>query len=227
MVPVRNHCWHLPPAEAEALQRELALDVILTDAFDAIHYVAGVDVAYHKKNDKIVGGVVILEAATLQLVETRLAICAVQFPYIPGLFSFRELPAIIEAMGQIKTIPDLIICDGQGIAHPQRFGLASHLGVLYDMPTIGCAKTRLTGAHSDPAHRRGSSALLVDNSMTIGAALRTQDGVRPVYVSTGHRISLKTACDWIMRTSPSYRLPETTRAVDHAVKMALKEICEN
>lgn len=227
MVPVRNHCWHLPPAEAKAVQRELALDVTLTDAFDVINYVAGVDVAYHKKSDRIVGGVAILEATTLQLVETRLAISAVQFPYIPGLFSFRELPAIIEAMKQIKTVPDLIICDGHGIAHPQRFGLASHLGVLYDMPTIGCAKTRLTGAHSDPSHRRGSSELLVDNGMTIGAALRTQDGVRPVYVSTGHRVSLKTACDWIMHTSPSYRLPETTRAADHAVKLALKEICEN
>ena len=227
MIPVHNHCWHLLPAEAEALQCELARDVVLTDTFETINYVAGVDVAYHKEGTRIVGGIAILEAATLKLIETRLAISAVQFPYIPGLFSFRELPAIMEAMGQVKTVPDLIICDGHGISHPQRFGLASHLGVLYDIPTIGCAKTRLIGTHFVPTQERGSSALLVDDGPVIGAALRTQDGVRPVYVSTGHRISLKTACDWVLRTSPIYRLPETTRAADHAVKMALKEIYEN
>lgn len=224
MVPVRNHCWDLSPDKALALQRELAREVVLIDAFETINYVAGVDVAYHKESDKIVGGITILEATSLKLIETHLAVSVARFPYIPGLFSFRELPVIMEAMDQIKTVPDLIICDGHGIAHPQRFGLASHLGVLYDVATIGCAKNLLTGTFVDPSPQRGSSAPLVDEGDVIGAALRTQTEVRPVYVSTGHRISLKTACDWVMQLTSRYRLPETTRAADHAVKIALQAL---
>lgn len=207
-----------------ALQRKLAQKVVLIDAFENINYVAGVDVAYHKESDTIVGGVAILEANSLKLIETRLAVTIARFPYIPGLFSFRELPAIMEAMDQIKTVPDLIICDGHGIAHPQRFGLASHLGVLYDVATIGCAKSLLTGSPIDPSPQRGSYAPLVDEGDVIGAALRTQTKIRPVYVSTGHRISLKTACDWVIQLTSRYRLPETTRAADHAVKIALQAL---
>lgn len=189
--------------------------------FNNIKYVAGVDVAYDEKIDKQIAAVVVLDPSTLEVFETSIAEDVTLFPYIPGLFSFRELPSIAKALSNLKTRPDLIVCDGQGIAHPRRFGLASHLGVLFDVPTIGCGKTRLLGHAEEPGIKRGDYSPLIDNGEIIGNSLRTQDNVKPVYVSIGHRISLQTACDWILKLSSKYRLPETTRHADHAVKMAL------
>lgn len=216
------HRWDLSPEEAAALQQRLARRVVRADAIGPVARVAGVDVAYDTASDRIVGAVAVHDAATLAPIEIVSASDVARFPYVPGLFSFRELPALLDALGRVRQRPDLILCDGQGIAHPRRFGLACHLGLLSGIPTIGCAKSRLIGRHADPAAARGSAAPLVDQGETVGMALRTQDGIRPVYVSIGHRVSLKTACDWVLRLSPQHRLPETTRAADHAVRLALK-----
>lgn len=221
MKPVFTHPWNLTESEALMLQQELAGKVINEDMINDIKYVAGVDVAYDEKIDKQIAAVVILDPNTLEVIETSIAEDVTHFPYIPGLFSFRELPSIAKALSNLKIRPDLIVCDGQGIAHPRRFGLASHLGILFDVPTIGCGKTRLHGYGEEPGIKRGDSAPLTDNGEIIGNTLRTQDNIKPVYVSIGHRISLQTACDWILRLSPKYRLPETTRHADHAVKMEL------
>ncbi len=147
-----------------------------------------------------------------------------QFPYIPGLFSFRELPPIVKAFKQIKTSPQLVVCDGQGVAHPRRFGLASHLGVMFDIPTIGCGKTRLWGDFKEPSQERGACSLLVDQEEIIGGVLRIQESIKPLFVSVGHRISLETACNWILKLCPQYRLPETTRQADQLVRKALLQV---
>lgn len=158
--------------------------------------------------------VAVLSFPDLQLQETSIARRPTSFPYIPGFLSFREIPAVLDALEKIKITPDLILCDGQGIAHPRRFGIACHLGVLVDIPTIGVAKSLLIGKHEDLSETRGSWQPLVDKGETIGAVLRTRIGVKPVYVSSGHRISLTTAIDYVLRCTPKYRLPETTRIAD-------------
>ena len=222
MEPTFTHDWDLSEAEALTLQQQLASCVIKKDQLGNIQLVAGVDVAYDKHSDKLYAAVVILDAQTLHIVETATAEDVVRFPYIPGLFSFRELPPIAKILAKLDQTPDVIVCDGQGIAHPRRFGLACHLGVMYDIPTIGCGKTRLMGEADTPDTKRGAYAPLLDNDEVIGAVLRTQDNVNPVYVSIGHRVSLQTACEWVLKLSPKYRLPETTRQADQAVRKALK-----
>jgi len=148
------------------------------------------------------------------------------FPYVPGLFAFREVPGLLEALGRLSTTPDLLVCDGQGLAHPRRFGLACHLGVLTGLPAIGAAKTAFVGTHAEPGPARGASAdLIVDNEI-VGAVVRTQDGVKPMYVSIGHRVSLPTAVAHVLHLTPSYRLPETTRAADRLCRAALSAAAE-
>jgi len=221
MVPIINHPWNLSEEQALQLQQELATKVIKYDQLNEIQLIAGVDVAYAKENDKLVAAVVILDADTLDVVESVTAEDNVQFPYIPGLFSFRELPSLIKAFAKLQRTPDLIVCDGQGYAHPRRFGLACHLGVIFDVPTIGCGKTRLLGEYDKPDTERGTMAPLIDNGEVIGNVLRTQTDINPIYVSIGHRVSLSTACKWILKLSPKYRLPETTRQADQAVRIEL------
>ncbi|MCA9605705.1 MAG: deoxyribonuclease V [Myxococcales bacterium] len=204
-------------AEAEALQRAWAGDVETEDRLGEVRRVAGVDVAYEKGGDRVFAAVVVLDAETLAPVERATHVARATFPYVPGLFSFRELPPLLECFAALDRPPDLVVCDGQGRAHPRRFGLACHLGLLFDLPTIGCAKTRLIGEHATPAAPRGSEAPLLDDGEPIGTVLRTRDGVRPLYVSIGHRVSLTTARDWVLRLSPRFRLPETTRAADQLV----------
>lgn len=157
MKAFEHHRWNICEMEAINIQQELAKKVIKEDSFNQIHYVAGVDVAYSKTNDKLIAAIVILETETLKLVESVVIEDTVQFPYIPGLFSFRELPPIIKAFEKIKTTPQLVVCDGQGLAHPRRFGLACHLGILYDIPTIGCGKTKLLGSYEEPELHREPS----------------------------------------------------------------------
>ncbi|WP_028590069.1 deoxyribonuclease V [Paenibacillus massiliensis] len=218
MEPKFIHPWDVNEAQSIEIQQELAKKVIQTDQLSGIYYIAGVDVAYHKSSDQLVAAVVILEKDSLECIETSVIEDTAQFPYIPGLFSFRELPPIIKAFEKIQHTPQLIVCDGQGVAHPRRCGLASHLGVLFDVPTIGCGKTRLWGEYSEPDIWRGSTAPLIDDDEVIGNVLRTQDKVNPVFISVGHRISLDTACQWILDLAPKYRLPETTRQADQLVK---------
>lgn len=221
MEPVVKHAWNLSEMEAVKLQQELSLKMIREDQLAEVNYIAGVDVAYSEHSDKLIAAIVILEASSLHIIESVVVEDTVHFPYIPGLFSFREIPPLLKAFKQIKTAPQLIVCDGQGMAHPRRFGLASHLGVLFDIPAIGCGKTKLLGEFQDPGRTRGSSSPLVDHGEVIGAVLRTQDHIKPIFVSIGHRISLATACEWILKLSPKYRLPETTRQADQLVNKVL------
>lgn len=221
MKQVINHPWALSEREALDLQCRLATKVEREDRFGTVECVAGVDVAYDKQTDKLIAAAVVLDAVSLDVLEQAIAEDVARFPYIPGLFSFRELPSVAQALHQLQLTPDLIVCDGQGIAHPRRFGLACHLGVLFDVPTIGCAKTLLCGEVGSVGLKRGSSAPLVDNGEIIGSALRTQDGINPVYVSIGHRISLPSSREWILHVCRKYRLPETTRQADRLVRAAL------
>lgn len=215
--------WPQTASEAITLQTHLATQVEQQDRLPNIQVVAGVDVAYQKDNDLLVASAVLLNAQTLDIIEHVTIHDTASFPYIPGLFSFRELPPLIKALKGLSTPPDLVVCDAQGRAHPRRFGLACHLGVLLDLPSIGCGKTRLIGTEHTPAKARGSYTKLIDDDEIVGATLRTQDATKPVYVSIGHRISLATACNWVLRLCTRYRLPETTRAADQLVKASLKQ----
>ncbi len=223
MEPMLHHRWDLSEEEAMQTQQTLGKTVIKEDQFATIRYIAGVDVAYAKESDVLIAAIVILDSHSLNVVESVVVKDTVHFPYIPGLFSFRELPPIIKAFKQVTTSPDLVVCDGQGIAHPRRFGLASHLGVLFDIPTIGCGKTRLLGEYTEPDQIRGAVSPLIDQDEVIGGVLRTQANTKPIYVSVGHRISLQTACDWIIKLSPNYRLPETTRLADQLVNQTIRQ----
>lgn len=210
--------WDLSVGEAESLQLTLRQLVVREDRIpSAIALVAGVDVAYEKNGDSVFAAVVVLDATTFEVVGTATSRVTVAFPYVPGLFSFRELPPLCDALHKLETSPDLIVCDGQGVAHPRRCGLASHLGLLFDVPTIGCGKTRLIGDYSRPAPNRGSYSDLVDHNEVIGSVLRTQDGVKPLFVSVGHRVSLPTARRWILRLAPEYRQPEPIRRANELV----------
>lgn len=199
------HDWNLQPKQAIEVQERLRNLVQVTPLVSCVELVAGVDVHQDR------AAVVVLSYPQLKPVEWAVATKPITFPYIPGLLSFREVPAILEALGQLDHIPDLILCDGQGYAHPRRFGLACHLGVLIDLPTIGVAKSLLVGAHEPLGFAKGSWAPLVDRDEVIGAAVRTRNGVAPVYVSVGHKVDLPSAIEWVLRCCRQYRLPETTR----------------
>lgn len=216
MQPVQSHPWTLSPEEAVTLQRKLAALVSTNDDLpDPIQTVAGIDMAYNDTQG--FAAVVLLEASTCKVQQVVSAETPVQFPYVPGLLSFREVPTIMRALEKLSVRPDLVVCDGQGIAHPRRFGIACHIGVLYDLPTIGCAKTHLTGKADDPASTKGSYSELVDKREIVGAVLRTRDHVNPLYISPGHRISIPTALHWVLKLTTRYRLPEPTRLADQLV----------
>jgi deoxyribonuclease V len=208
------HPWRVTPAEARKIQQQLQQQVIMEDVFDEIHTVAGVDIGIKRDNDNseiAKAVVVILNYPELELIDQIRVEQPIEFPYIPGLLSFRESPAIITAFEKLSTEPDLIIVDGQGIAHPRRFGIASHLGLLLDKPTIGCAKSRLYGRHDQPDMAAGSYAYLYDRDDIIGAVLRTRENVNFVYVSVGHNISLESAIEYTLKCCLNYRLPQPTR----------------
>lgn len=193
---------------------------------NSIRYIAGTDVAYTKDERQAVGGVVILDANTLEVIERASAVVGVAFPYIPGLFSFREIPPLRAAFAKLTIQPDLIICDGHGIAHPKSVGMATHLGIELDIPTIGCAKKRLIGKYdkSKLGEARGATLSLILNDEIIGNALRTQINTKPVFVSIGHKIDLPTANQWVLKLAYQYRLPETTRQADQLVNEVRKNL---
>jgi deoxyribonuclease V len=210
-----SHPWPSTIEEATNIQKTLRNQVITTDQLnEPIQYVAGVDMGFFENGKMSRAAVAVLSFPDLQVIETSVAYRPTIFPYIPGFLSFRELPAIIDALEKIRTIPNIILCDGQGIAHPRRFGLACHLGILVDIPTIGVAKSWLIGKHEELPETRGNWQPLIHNYETIGAVLRTRTKVKPLYISSGHRISLTTAIDYVLRCTPKYRLPETTRIAD-------------
>jgi len=205
------HRWDLTTARAREVQLKLALRVSRTDEIGSARFIAGVDISVDRIRGVARGAVVVLSYPELRVVETRVVEGRVDFPYVPGLLSFREAPLTLAAFERLNIAPDLILFDGQGIAHPRRLGLAAHLGLFLDTPTIGCAKSRLCGSHRIPGLEAGSYAELVDGDEIIGAALRTKAGVKPVYVSIGHKISLESAIHWVTRCCRGYRLPEPTR----------------
>ncbi len=207
--------WPRTIAEARAMQETLRGRVVTTDRLGKVRHVAGVDVGFEEDGAVTRAAVAVLSFPELKPVEHAIARQPTRFPYVPGYLSFREIPAVLAALKKLKTKPDLLLCDGQGLAHPRRFGLACHLGLLTDLPSIGVAKSRLIGEHGRLPQKKGSWVPLRDGDEVIGAVLRTRDGVKPVYVSVGHRISLGTAIDYVLRCTMKYRLPETTRAAHH------------
>ncbi|MEU3350731.1 endonuclease V [Streptomyces sp. NPDC037389] len=216
--------WPTNEAEATAVQDELRGRVILDEPGPepgAPLIAVGVDVAYDDERDVVVAAAVALDAATFDVVEEATAVGRVAFPYVPGLLAFREIPTVLAVLDRLTVTPGLVVCDGYGLAHPRRFGLASHLGVLTGLPTIGVAKNPFTFTYDAPGAERGDTSPLLDGTEEVGRALRTQRGVKPVFVSVGHRVSLDHACAWSLALSPRFRLPETTRAADSLCRRAL------
>jgi deoxyribonuclease V len=205
------HSWQVTTAQAFDIQLRLASQVSRTSQLTNPRFIAGVDISVDRVRGVARGAVVVLSYPELRLVESQVVAGQVDFPYVPGLLSFREAPLTLAAFERLETAPDLIMFDGQGIAHPRRLGLAAHLGLFLDTPAIGCAKSRLCGYHDTPGLEPGSYAELVDGGEVIGCALRTKVGTNPVYVSIGHKIDLDSAIDWVMRCCRGYRLPEPTR----------------
>jgi deoxyribonuclease V len=206
-----SHPWDLPTSEARSLQLQMAAKVITETTFDprAVRTVAGVDVGFQGNVAR--AAVVVLSFPDLEPVDYARAEAPVTFPYVPGLLAFREGPGVLAALEKLTTWPDLLIYDAQGLAHPRRLGLAAHLGVMLDWPSIGCAKSRLTGDHDEPDETVGSWVSLRDGGETIGAVVRTRERVKPLFVSIGHRVDLATAIEFVLRCTRGYRLPETTR----------------
>jgi len=209
--------------DARALQLQLCATVEQEDRLGTVRRIAGLDVSYDRGDSTLFAAAVVLDARSLEVVDVGRASLSVSFPYVPGYLSFREIPPVLEAFARLQKRPDLVICDGQGRAHPRRFGLACHFGVTTDVPTIGCAKTRLIGRHRTPGQRRSRRCRLLDGDEVIGSVLRTRDGVQPVYVSVGHRVCLETAIRWILRLTPRYRLPEPIRAAHAEVNRLRRE----
>jgi len=216
------HSWQLSVVQALDQQHQLASQVSRSSEVTTPRFIAGVDIAVGKAQGMATGAVVVLSYPELGVVEMKVAQGRLDFPYIPGLLSFRESPLTLAACERLSITPDLILIDGQGVAHPRRLGLASHLGLFLDTPTIGCAKSLLCGNHEVPGVEPGSYAEIIDRDETIGAALRTRLGVKPVYVSIGHKVDLQAAIHWILECCRGYRLPEPTRLAHLAAGGNLK-----
>lgn len=215
------HRWDLSPAEAVALQRELADAIDIESTLSTPTLAAGCDVGYDAQSNRLIAAIVVCRAPALDVVDRSAVARFATFPYLPGLLSFREAPVVLDAFEQLRVQPEMMIVDGQGTAHPRRFGLACHLGWLLDLPTIGCAKSRLTGSFREPGRARGCRARLLDKGETIGYALRTRADVRTVFVSPGHRCDLASAIRVILAATRGFRLPEPTRQAHiHATTMA-------
>ncbi|TVP48913.1 MAG: deoxyribonuclease V [Halomonas sp.] len=213
------HEWNLAPREARALQTALAKRLELADRLAPVEHIAGVDIGFEEGGEVTRAAVVVLKwdpasAPDLSVVEQVVHREPTRMPYIPGLLSFREIPAALGAFEKLSVIPELVMVDGQGVAHPRRLGVAAHLGLWLDLPTIGIAKSRLYGKHAEVGEQRGDVTPLYAGSETIGVVLRSRTKVKPVYVSPGHRITLETSLEWVMRCLGRTKLPEPTRLAD-------------
>jgi deoxyribonuclease V len=217
MLPRLTHRWSLGLEAAARLQRRLRSRLSPRPPRRALRRIAGADVAYDAERDLLTAAIVVLRLPEMTLEEVASASGRPRFPYVPGYLSFREAPVVLQAARRLARSPEALMCDGQGLAHPRRFGLACHLGLLLDLPSIGVAKSILVGAHREPAARRGSRAALRHAGEIVGVALRTRDGVRPVYVSAGHRCSLAWAVRQALACGGGYRLPEPVRLAHHEV----------
>ncbi|MEQ9440416.1 MAG: deoxyribonuclease V [Cyclobacteriaceae bacterium] len=210
-MPISLHSWNVTPAEAIKIQQHIREKVQLEPLDDPIQYVAGADISFDRGSDVFHAGIVVLELPSLKLCGHSLVTTRSTFPYVPGLLSFREMPALLEAWEQLPMQPDVVVLDGHGIAHPRRLGIASHFGVWVDKPTIGCAKKLLVGMHESLSPEAGSHALIYDNQEIIGIAFRSRDNVKPIYVSPGHLTDLESALSVVSSCLTRYRLPEVTR----------------
>lgn len=216
----RLHSWRVTPREAVQIQSRLRSKVELADRLPRVRRVAGADMAFDLRTNRAIAGVVIYAFPEMEEIERLWGEVEISFPYVPGLLSFREAPALLQVFSRIKNAPDLIFCDGHGYAHPRRFGITSHLGLLLDVPTIGCAKSVLIGRHEPLPARAGAWAPLRDGEEVIGAALRTRRAVRPIYVTQGHRVCLPTALKFVLAVLDGYRIPRPTRDADRFVAAA-------
>lgn len=216
------HSWDLSPAQAITLQKRLAGQVQVAPMPDLPQIVAGLDCAFSRDKKRIAAVAVVMRLPDFELLETAEAVMEVRFPYVPGLLSFREAPACLEAMRKLRTTPDAVLIDGQGIAHPRRLGLASHLGLFLDCPTVGCAKSRLIGDYQDPPKEKGTYSLLMDKDERIGSVLRTRQNVKPLFISPGHKVTHQQAMDIVMTCCTRFHLPEPTRLA-HQQVTAMKE----
>ena len=210
------HAWNVTPEEARAIQERLRSHVVTTGDPSDVHLVAGVDISVGGAGRPALAAVVVLDYPGLQPVEQSVAEAEVRFPYVPGLLSFREIPVLTPALERLRSQPDLVVVDGQGYAHPRRFGLASHLGLLLGVPTIGCAKSRLIGRFEEPTAEAGASSPLREGGEQVGAVVRTRTGVKPLFISAGHMISVEAAVRWVLRLTRGVRIPEPTRLAHRA-----------
>lgn len=209
-----RHRWDIPPKHAVALQRRLAARVRVEPLAGRVLTVAGTDCAFLDGGRRIIAAAVLCDAESMEILAARHVVRPCRFPYVPGLLSFREAPAVIAAVRRLPRRPDLLMCDGQGMAHPRRLGLASHVGLWLDLPTIGVAKSRLCGEHRPVGRLRACRARLRHDGDVVGSVVRTRTGVKPLYISVGHRVSLHQAVRWTLRAACRYRLPEPTRQAD-------------
>jgi deoxyribonuclease V len=214
------HEWDLSCAEARQLQLRLAQRVRFTAMKKKPRIIAGLDCAFSKDGKRIFASAVVIDLSDFSIIETTTAARKVDFPYIPGLLSFREAPACIDAIEKLKTTPDVFIVDGQGFAHPRRFGIACHIGAIVDKPTVGCAKSRLIGTFEEPGGKKGSYNPLMDSGEEIGVVLRTRTDVKPVYVSVGHKCTLNDAISVVLQCTTKFRLPEPSRLAHQLVGQA-------
>jgi len=218
------HPWQVAPDEAQRIQRELAGLVSTRHELGDVRRVAGADISLDRVRNLARAAVVILSYPGMELLEKRMVERDLSFPYIPGLLSFREAPAILEAFEKVREAPDLLLVDGHGLAHPRRFGIACHLGLLLDLPAIGCAKSRLVGEHGPVAEFPGSQAEVMDRGQVVGVAVRTRVGSKPLYVSIGHRVDLDGAVRWVLNCVRDYRLPEPARLAHGAAAGPVEDL---
>jgi deoxyribonuclease V len=219
-IPRAPHRWSLSSREAIAVQQRLAASVERVPPRRPPRCIAGLDAAFSNDAQRCIAGVVLWDLRERAVLEQRTATRKLTFPHVPGLLSFREAPALLAALRKLRRRPDALICDGHGLAHPRRFGIACHVGVLTGWPSVGCAKSRLIGTHREPGKRRGSRARLEDAGEVVGSVLRTRSGVKPVFVSIGHRIDLDGAVRLVLDCAVEHRLPEPTRLADRLVAEA-------
>jgi len=222
----RLHDWKLSPKEGRALQEKLAGRVKRKPLPESVSLVAGADMAFSRQHERFFATVIVLTFPGLETVEQVSAWMRPTFPYVPGLLTFREGPVLVKTFSKLKSRPDVVIFDGQGIAHPRRLGLAAHMGLWLKIPTVGCAKSRLIGEHRQPGKKKGHTVRLMDKGEKIGEVLRTRDGVKPVYISPGHLADFKTSTRLVLRCCTKYRLPEPTRLADIEVARYKKEILQ-
>jgi len=217
------HDWKLSPKEGSALQKRLAGRVKRQPLPESIGLIAGADMAFSRRHERFFATVIVLTFPGLEVVEQVSAWMRPTFPYVPGLLTFREGPVLVKTFSKLKSRPDVVVFDGQGIAHPRRLGLAAHMGLWLKVPTVGCAKSRLIGEHRQPGRKKGHTARLMDGGEKIGEVLRTRDGVKPVYISPGHLADFKTSTRLVLRCCTKYRLPEPTRLADIEVARYKRE----